>query len=371
MGYSSVYNNIKHVLRYFQFKGTLVNAVEMSSGNINATYHLTYAEKNGVKHEYTLQKINRYVFKNPQLVMDNISFVTNHLKKRIEAEGLDASRHTLEIVPTLSKEVYHENEQGEVWRAYFFITNATTYDYVQKNEHFFEVGRAFGRFQRLLNDFPVDNLTETIPDFHNTPKRFYDFVATIGRDPVCRVNEVEPEIDFFFDRRKMMGKIVNLIGYHQIPLRVTHNDTKINNVMIDTVTDQAISVIDLDTVMPGSVLYDFGDAIRSGACRAGEDEEDLARVFIDMELFELFTRGFLKETCAYLLPEEVNLLPLGVMVITCELAMRFLTDYIDGDLYFKVKSPTHNLIRARTQIKLLTDIEQKYDQMNGIIQNLI
>ena len=364
------YNQIKGILPRFPFIGKYVSATEMTSGNINNTYHLIY--KSGDKlNQYTLQHINPYVFKQPEKVMENIRNVTEYLKTSLEDEGMDPSRRVLQMIKTKQGESMYKDPSGYYWRAYHFIDNATPYDSVKKPEHFFEVGRIFGEFQKRLCDFSVDKLHDTIPDFHNTTRRFYTFVAAVSEDKAGRVDEVEDEIEFLFDRRRMMGEIVKKLKKGEIAKRVTHNDTKINNVLIDDATDKAICVIDLDTVMPGSALYDFGDAIRFGASTAAEDEEDLSKISLDMNLFRQFTAGFLSEVRGFLPDHEIRLLPLGVKVITCELAMRFLTDYIDGDLYFKVRSPEHNLIRARAQMKLLTDIEKKSDEMDKVIDELM
>lgn len=365
-----LYNRIKGILPQFPFIGKYVSATELTSGNINTTYHLTYKSADTFIH-YTLQHINPYVFKSPEKVMENILNVTEHLKKNLEEQGLDPARRVLQIVKTKKGEVMHKDAEGFYWRAYYYIDNATPYNSVKKAEHFYEVGRIFGEFQKLLCDYPVENLHETIPDFHNTTRRFYAFVAAVAEDKAGRVDEVEDEIEFLFDRRRMMGEIVKKLKKGEIARRVTHNDTKINNVLIDDATDKAICVIDLDTVMPGSALYDFGDAIRFGASTAAEDEEDLTKISLDMNLFRQFTAGFLSEVRGFIPDHEIRLLPLGVKVITCELAMRFLTDYIDGDLYFKVRSPEHNLIRARAQMKLLTDIEKKSGEMDKVIEELL
>ena len=234
-----------------------------------------------------------------------------------------------------------------------------------------EAGRAFGCFQRMLSDFPAEELYETIPDFHNTRKRFYDFVASVAADRAGRVKEIEREIDFFFDRRKMMTQIIDLIEAGKLPLRVTHNDTKFNNVMLDRETGEGLCVIDLDTVMAGSPLYDYGDAIRFGASTAVEDEPDLSKVEVDMELFRAFTKGFVSEVRSTLTPLELELLPVGAKIMTCEIAMRFLMDYIDGDLYFKVAYPEHNLVRARAQMKLLESMEEKYDELCAATRELV
>ena len=365
-----LYNEIKHVLPEFLFDGKYLSVEELHSGNINRTFHLLYLS-GGAEVHYTLQHINSYVFKDPAKVMHNIERVTGHLRARLLAEGMDPRRHVLALVPTRGGGALFQDAEGGFWRAYHFIENATAYDQVLRPRQFFEAGRGFGMFQRRLFDFPAGELNETIPDFHHTTKRFYAFVKSVAEDRAGRVAELEDEIEFFFERRRMMGQIVKKLSAGELPVRVTHNDTKVNNVMIDNQTDEAICVIDLDTVMPGSSLYDYGDAIRFGASTAVEDEPDISKISLDMEKFELFTRGFFQETRGFLTKEELLLMPLGAKVMTCELAMRFLTDYIDGDLYFKVKSPEHNLVRARAQMKLLTDIEEKYDRMAEYVEKLV
>ena len=365
-----LYNDIKGILPHFQFEGSYADCQEIFSGNINTTYHLVYRLKSGEKRGYLLQRINNYAFKDPVSVMRNIDLISHHIQRTYEAQGVDSTRRMLHIVPTVDGQPLYQAGAEGFWRAYNYIEHATAYDQVTQPEHFYEAGRAFGEFQRLLTDFPAAELAETIPNFHNTQQRFYAFVAAVAADRAGRVDGVEEEIEFFFERRKMMSVLSRELQKGLLPVRVTHNDTKINNVMIDDATNEAICVIDLDTVMPGSALYDYGDAIRSGASTAAEDEQDLSKVGLDMGLFEQFTRGFLSEVRDILTPHEKELLPLSVKVLTCELAMRFLTDYIDGDLYFRVRSPEHNLIRARNQMKLLLDMESKYDRMQAICRKL-
>ena len=303
--------------------------------------------------------------------MSNIVRVTNHLRETLTTHGEDAENRVLTCIPTTDGSFMYRDAQNRYWRAYRYILNAVAYDRVEKPEHFYEAGRAFGEFQRMLSDFPVEELYETIPRFHDTRRRFYTFVASVAEDKVGRVASLEKEIDFFFDRRKMMSSIVSKIENGDIPLRVTHNDTKINNIMLDAATGRAVCVIDLDTVMAGSALYDYGDAIRFGASTAAEDEPDTSKIGLDLNLFRQFTAGFLSGVGDQLTSEELKCLPLGLKTMTCELAMRFLTDYIDGDLYFKVNSPHHNLIRAHAQMKLLEDIESKYGELCAITEELI
>ena len=365
-----LFNTIKHILPRFCFEGKYVDVNEQTSGNVNNAYCLTY-HQNGKIVYYTLQHINSYVFKDPYAVMRNIEQVTAHIKNTLIANGVDPHRRVLELVPTRDGQMLYVDPNGGFWRAYVFISEATPYNMPQKPVHVFETGRAFGEFQKLLSSFPAENLTETIPNFHNTPRRFYTFVASVAEDKAGRVRQVEDEIEFMFDHRKLMKSIVSKLESGELQPRVTHNDTKINNVLIDDATDKAICVIDLDTVMPGSSLYDYGDAIRFCANTAAEDEPDVSKISLDMEKFRLFTEGFLSEVKGFLPDSEVRLLPLGALVITCELAMRFLTDYIDGDLYFKVSYPEHNLVRARAQIALLKDMETKYDEMCRVVETFL
>ena len=365
-----VYNDIKGALRQFHFEGRFRDVVEVPTGNINNTYHLFYDTPDGER-QYILQQINTFAFKKPEEVMSNIRRVTEHLVRAVTLEGQNPGRRVLRLVSTRGGGFMYQDEHNRCWRAYDYISGAVTYDRSETAEQFREVGRAFGRFQRQLTDFPAYELYETIADFHNTRKRFFYFVDAVGRDPVGRVKYVEDEIDFFFDRRKMMAQAVKMIEDGVLPLRVTHNDTKINNVMMDKSTGEALCVIDLDTVMPGAVLYDYGDAIRSGANTSFEDEPDTSKIALDMDMFRAFTQSFVAEVRQSLTEQEIRLLPLGVKIMTCELAMRFLTDYIEGDVYFKVRSPEHNLIRARAQMKLLTDVEAKYDDLCREVEKLL
>ncbi len=366
-----IYNEIKHVISKFQFSGTYLNAEELTSGNINATYRLTYRQADGSMKLYILQKINKNAFHNPVKLMENIQLVLEHLTQSMIRQNMDPTRRVLQFIPAVDGQLIYQDENGNFWRADYFIEGATAYDTIRKPEQFYEAGRGFGEFQRLLFDFPADRLVETIPDFHNTKKRFYAFVAAVSEDKAGRVKDIEDEIDFFFDRRKMMCQIVNLLEEGTVPIRVTHNDTKLNNVMIDNETGKALCVIDLDTVMPGSSLYDYGDAIRYGASTAPEDEEDLDKIHLDMNLFRVFTDGFVSQVAGALTSQEIHYLPLGVKVITCELAMRFLTDYINGDEYFKVKYPSHNLVRSRAQMRLLEEIEVHFDEMTAYVDSLM
>ena len=363
------YNDIKYAIRNFCFEGKYCDCIELKSGNINSTCMLIY-DDTGKTHKYVLQRINHVVFKNMEGLMNNISKVIEHIGEKLDRNDPEYERKFLNFVKTKDGDYLYFDENGNYWRAYIYVDNTTAHDSISDPTLFYEAGRGFGTFQCDLVDFPVDELVEIIPNFHNTKARFFDFVAAVAKDSAGRVAELEEEIDFFFDRRKMMSKIVDMIDAGEIPVRVTHNDTKMNNILIDNDTHKAVCVIDLDTVMPGSVLYDFGDAIRYGASTAAEDEPDTSKITLDMELFKLFTKGFLEDTAGLFTKREIELLPLGVKIMTCELAMRFLTDYIDGDVYFKTKYPEHNLVRARAQMKLLLEVEKKYDEMVEYVASL-
>ncbi|HSK69747.1 MAG TPA: aminoglycoside phosphotransferase family protein, partial [Candidatus Limnocylindria bacterium] len=345
--------------------GTYASSRELKSGNINTTYLLEYRDGDR-EIPYTLQKINTYVFRDPEGVMRNIEAVTAHIRGSLRKSGGSADRQVLELVRTDAGDVMHRDAEGGVWRVYRYIADAMALDVVRDHGQMEEVGSAFGRFQRCLSDFPAHRLTEAIPDFHNTPVRFGTFMRSVRADAAGRAAEAGEEIDFFMRREGMMGEIVRLLGTGGLPLRVTHNDTKSNNVLLDSHTGKSLCVIDLDTVMPGSSLYDYGDMVRFGASAAKEDEEDASRVRLDMDKARAFTRGFIRETAGFLQPGEIERLPLGIKVITAELAMRFLTDYLDGDKYFKTDGPRHNLVRARAQIALLKDVERREAELEDM-----
>ena len=365
-----IYNDIKAIIPHFQFEGRYLRANEIVSGNVNNTYRLEYAVGN--RHRlYTLQHINKYVFKNPIEVVSNIVCVTDHIRTKLMANHENPGRRVLELIPTADNQFVFVDEDGEYWRAYTFIEEADALDIVSDPRQMEEVGRAFGSFQKTLADFDVSRLYETIPNFHNTTKRFYRFVRSLDEDLAGRAKEAEEEIEFLFERRRMMGEIGRLLDSGELPVRVTHNDTKSNNVLLDSATGKALCVIDLDTVMPGSALYDYGDAIRYGASTAAEDEEDISKIGLDMQKTRAFTQGFIAETNGFLSDSELTRLPLGIKVLTCELAMRFLTDFIDGDLYFKVNSPRHNLIRARAQMALLIDVEKHENELRQMTEDYI
>lgn len=315
-----------------------------------------------------LQRMNREIFTKPVELMENVVGVTSYLREKIIERGGDPERETLNVIPAKDGKAYFVDSKGEYWRSYKFITDATCYDRVEKTEDFYESAVAFGNFQRLLADYPAATLHETIKGFHDTRARFQVFKNAVEQDVCGRADSVRKEIEFVLAHEETANVFGELQDKGQLPLRVTHNDTKLNNIMIDNVTRKGICVIDLDTVMPGLAMNDFGDSIRFGASTAAEDEKDLSKVSCSMELFEIYAKGFLQGCAGSLTPKEVELLPMGAKVMTYECGMRFLTDYLQGDHYFKIHREGHNLDRARTQFKLVEDMEAKWDTMARIVR---
>ena len=340
----------------FQLDGNPIFCEEFGHGHINTTLKIT----TDTGAEYVLQKINKYVFRNPIRLMANVSSVTEYLRQRVEDP-----RMALHFIPTQKGLFYHRDRKGEFWRMYDFV-GGFCMDTPETEEDFYQSALAFGRFQELLSDFPAQSLYETIPEFHNTIDRYRQFKASVEIDPCGRVSQVPGEIKFLLDRENLSGTLQRMRENGELPLRVTHNDTKLNNVLLDRQTRKSLCVLDLDTVMPGLSLYDFGDSIRFGAATAAEDEPDAEKMSMDLHLFEVYTRGYL-EAAPSLTDKEVEMLPMGALIMTLELATRFLKDYIDGDLYFKTEYPEHNLIRARTQIALVADMQAKWNEMQEIV----
>lgn len=343
----------------FQIAGTPVSCEPYGSGRINSTY-LIRTDAPGT---YILQKINTYVFKKPSQVMANIGAVTNHLRSHDSTPNA-----TLQYLQTREGSYCYEDAAGAHWRLYHYVPGVAL-DAPQSDEDLYQSALAFGRFQELLSDFPADTLFETIPNFHNTIDRYRQLKESIAADKVGRVSGVSKEINYLLEREELAGTLQRLLDAGELPLRVTHNDTKLNNVLLDPKTRKSICVLDLDTVMPGLSLYDFGDSIRFGAATGDENETDMNKVHLDLHLFEVYTKGFL-EAVPSLTKLEIELLPMGALVMTLELVVRFLTDYLDGDLYFKVNGPEDNLMRARNQLALAADIEKKLPEMNRIVTQL-
>lgn len=359
--------DLNEIVQHFCFQGELIEANPYGSGHINDTYAAVFREMDGNKRRYIIQRINHHVFKKPEKLMENIDGVTKHLRKKIISAGGDPDRETLNIIPSLSGGSFYKTDEGDYWRSYIFVEDAHTYDVVENVEHFYAAGKAIGRFQELLSDFHADGLYETIPDFHHTGKRFDAFINAVEKDSFNRAAEVSSEIEFVTKRSEDTKMIIHMLETGKLPLRVTHNDTKFNNVMIDDKSGEGVCVIDLDTVMPGSALYDFGDSIRSGANPTAEDEKDLTKVWMELSLYEKFTQGYLKSASTFLTPAELEYLPFGAKLMTLECGIRFLTDYLSGDVYFKVHRQGHNLDRTRTQFKMVADMENKWDKMHQVV----
>jgi Ser/Thr protein kinase RdoA (MazF antagonist) len=350
--------------RNFSILGDFRSAEPFGSGHINDTYRVAY-DQAGVPMRYVFQRINRSIFKDPHALMQNVRRVTAHLAAKV-ADGPDAGRRTLTLVPTRSGGWFHEEAAGECWRVYVFIERTRTFDLFESPQQAFKAARAFGEFQSLLADLPAPRLNVTIQDFHNTPMRFAAFEAAVAADSAGRAQAARAEIDFALRRRGLCGVLLEA----NLPERVTHNDTKFNNVLLDDATGDGVCVIDLDTVMPGLALYDFGDMVRSGANAAGEDDRDLTKVAVNFPMFEEITRGYLSAAGAFLTKRERQFLVVAAQLITFELGIRFLTDFLSGDTYFKVHREGHNLDRCRVQFKLVESMIQQEDRMQKLVEGL-
>ena len=362
--------NFEKVMSRFCVEGKLVSCEKYGEGHINETY-LAVTENGGVKTNYILQKINSNLFKDVDKLMSNIRLVTEFNRARIASRGGNPDRESLSLVYTKDgKPYYHCEDCGGYFRLYIFITNATSYQIVQRPEQFYQSAVAFGEFANLLAEFDARKLYEVLPDFHNTEKRFRDFNAVLSADKLGRAAGVTAEIDFVLSRKDYCARITSLLKSGEMPTKVTHNDTKLNNVMLDDDTDKAVAVIDLDTIMPGSICYDFGDSIRFGCNPAAEDERDLSKVNFDITLFETYAKGYLSALSGSVTQVEKDNLAFGAILMTYECGMRFLTDYLDGDVYFRTHREGQNLDRARTQFKLVSDMEKQYDAMCAIIKAL-
>ena len=353
----------------FSVSGDCLEVKPFGNGHINDTYAVTCASEGGVR-RYILQKLNSRVFPHPTALMNNFAAVTAYLRPIIKKEGGDPDRECLKVIPTVQGAAYYVDGEGEVWRMTQLIENTDAYLVAENCAMFEDAGRAFGLFIKRLEGFDAASLIEVIPDFHNTVKRYENLEKAVAADKAGRASGVKDLIDFARARKDKTSVIVSALKEGSIPLRVTHNDTKLNNVLIDTATQKAICVIDLDTVMPGSLLYDFGDAIRVGCSTAEEDEKDLSKVNFDRENFVAFTRGFMRGLGDNLTVNEEKLLPTGAILMTFECGMRFLTDYLEGDVYFKTAYPEHNLVRCRTQFKLVEEMEKSLDFMQKTVDDI-
>lgn len=360
------YQYIQKICQQFKVNGVLSDLVTINTGHINTTYRADFTMPDGKTQSYTVQSINTYVFPNPEAVMHNISGVTEHIRKKVVGEGGKVEREVMRFLQTEDGKYYYWNNDKTVWRVYHYINDASTYNKATDLQMIYNAGTGFGKFQRRLLDYPMDTLEITIKDFHNTPKRLQNLQDAVKEDSIGRVCRVQKELSFFEEHKELLCKLQTLADNGTLPYRVTHNDTKYNNILIDDHTSEAICVIDLDTVMPGLAAYDFGDAIRFAAASCNEDETNLDMVYMKKENFEAFTKGFLGECRGMFSNEEIDSMALGAVTITCENASRFLEDYLRGDKYFKIGREEHNLDRARCQIRLAQSMMESFDYMKKI-----
>ena len=360
--------NLEDAIYAFGFGNRCSYVKPFGAGHINETYAVYMPGREGDELSYVLQRVNSNVFKDPAGVMDNIFGVTEYLRNVIRREGGDPDRETLSYIKTKGGCNYFEDSEGEPWRCYNFIPDSVCYQLVEEPEQFYQSGSSFGHFLKQLCDYPASKLNETIPDFHNTVKRFGAFQVALKRDLKNRAASCRPEIDFALAREKDCGVLVEQQDAGILPLRVTHNDTKLNNILFDEKTGKGLCIIDLDTIMPGLAANDFGDSIRFGAATAEEDEQNLDLMHFDISLYELYVKGYLEETKDVLTEAEIKSLPWGARLMTLECGIRFLTDYLQGDTYFKTDYPEHNLVRARTQFRLVDEMEQQFDRMQELVE---
>lgn len=359
--------DLRDLIGLFHVYGDFVVGIPFGNGNVNDTFLLTF-DQGGIRLNYVLQRINESAFKEPIKVMENIDRVTRHILSKIRAAHAETYKRTIRLLSAQDGNPYVYGPYGGCWRAYVFVERARAYDVLETPEQAFCIAKAFGEFQEQLNDLPGERLHDTIPDFHNTPKRIAQLEDAISRDPAGRVREVQKEIDFVLSRKEDAGLLIRLNKEGAIPERITHNDTKCNNILIDDLSGEGICVIDLDTVMPGLSLYDFGDMVRSGTNPAEEDELDLSKVFMRFDMYEALYRGFTESAGAFMTTAEKESMASAGKIITLEIGTRFLTDYLNGDIYFKTRRPKQNLDRCRTQFHLVESIESQMDAMMDLLK---
>jgi hypothetical protein len=362
-------HDIIHKAQNFDLHGKLIRYESFGSGHINDTYCLT-CDNNGSETNYILQRINHEVFKNPPAMMENIRRVTNHIRRKLQEQQDKLASRQLVVIDTKDGADFYRDDGGNYWRIYNRIENAFTYDTIESTELAYEAARMFGRFAAMLTDLPDPPLHETIPDFHTTPKRFKAFQKVLRQDPCNRAKDAGAEIDFVLENAGICDVLINLAGKGEITIRTTHNDTKINNVLLDAKTHEGVCVIDLDTVMPGLSLYDFGDMVRTATNPAEEDERDLSKVTMRMLIFEMLLKGFAKETHKFLTPTEKKNMAFAGKLITFEQMIRFLADHLAGDIYYKIHREGHNLDRCRTQMKMVQSITAQEEAMNDLVESV-
>jgi len=361
---------LQEISKKFQIYGEILHAETLKIGHINETYTATY-DQGGTRVRYIHQKINQNIFKHPAGVMKNVMRVTTHLRRKQEARKVrDVTRRSLIVIPTREGKSFFQNGGNEVWRTFVFVEGVETYEAVQSPEQAYQAGKAFGEFQQLLVDLPGERLFETIPDFHHTRKRFGALQQAIEQDRFNRARHARREIEFALKQEPITDVILDAMAKGKIPERVTHNDTKFNNVMLDVLTGEAMCVVDLDTVMPGCVLYDFGDMVRTTTSPTLEDEPDLSKVKMQMPMFKQLAQGYLSKAGQFLTKTEKSYIAFSGKLITFEIGIRFLTDYLAGDTYFRIHRPAHNLDRCRTQFKLVESIERQEEAMHRFVERI-
>ncbi len=361
---------LKLISQHFQIYGEILHAELLKIGHINETYTATY-DQGGTRVRYIHQKLNRKVFRKPASVMKNLIRVTSHLRKKFETQNVrDVTRRSLNVIPTREGKAYLEMRNRDIWRTFVYVGGVRTFEAVQSPAQAFQAGRAFGEFQYLLIDLPGGRLVETIPHFHNTRKRFEAFQRAVQADHYNRATGARAEIDFALRHEPIVDVILTALAKGQIPERITHNDTKFNNVMLDVMTGEAMCIVDLDTVMPGCALYDFGDMTRTTTSPTLEDELDLSKVKMQMPMFKALARGYLSSAGQFLTQAERDLTAFSAKLITFEIGLRFLTDYLSGDVYFRTHREGHNLDRCRTQFKLVQSIERQETAMQRFVNHL-
>ncbi|MBI5383835.1 MAG: aminoglycoside phosphotransferase family protein [Verrucomicrobia bacterium] len=361
---------LQDISKKFQIYGEILHAEPCKIGHINETYTATY-DQGGTRVRYIHQKINQNVFKDGEAVMENLMRVTTHLRSKLVAEDArDITRRALTVIPTRSGHAFYRNDGGDFWRTFVFIEGVQTFEAVQSPGQAYQAGYAFGDFQRLLSDLPGQRLHETIPNFHNTRLRYQALQKAIETDHYNRAQVAKKDIDFALRQEPIVDVLLNALARGEVPERVTHNDTKFNNVMMDVVTGKAMCVVDLDTVMPGLAHYDFGDMVRTTTSPTVEDELDLAKVEMHLPMFEALARGYLDGAKGFLTPTERKFLAFAGKLITYTIGIRFLTDFLNGDKYFRVHRPNHNLDRCRTQLKLVESIAVQEEAMQKIVDGL-
>ncbi len=361
---------LQEISRQFQIYGEILHAETFKIGHINETYSATY-DQGGTRVRYIHQKINKQVFKNPVALMKNILRVTTHVRAKLEAQGShDITRRSLVLIPTRDGQSYYRTCDADYWRTFVFVEGVQTFESVESPAQAFQAGRAFGEFQNLLVDISGERIDETIPNFHHTRNRFNALQQAIQKDHFNRAKDAAPEIKFALAHEHLVDVILAAMAKRAIPERITHNDTKFNNVMLDTLTGEAKCVVDLDTVMPGCVLYDFGDMVRTTTSPTLEDEKDLNKVGMRLPIFKKLAEGYFSAAGSFLKSAEKDLMAFSGKLITFEIGMRFLTDFLSGDTYFRIHRPDHNLDRCRTQFKLVESIERQEKAMQKFVDKL-